>query len=91
MPTDQFDATTAAIAELDDKYIPWREILPQIRSLLHTYSHFKLKGIGFCFYIVPASGYFMKDVDESEIEQSMNDIPNPKLEVFAQNLITTQH
>ncbi|KAI0508734.1 hypothetical protein F5B22DRAFT_381800 [Xylaria bambusicola] len=90
VPNDQFAAATAAITELDDKYMQWREILPQLRSLLHTYPHFKLQGVGFCFYIMPASEYFVNDLDESMIERSLNNVPYPQLEVFAQSLITTQ-
>lgn len=67
--------------------------MPQSRSLIHTYPRYRstqedCEELG--FYIMPASEDFLRDLDESAIERSANNIPYPKLEVFAQNLVTTQ-
>lgn len=39
---------------------------------------------------MPASEYFVADLDETMIEHSRNNVPYPKLEDFAQSLVTTQ-
>lgn len=64
--------------------------MPQIRSLIHTYPRFKQKGVNFSIFIMPAFEYFIHDLDETMIERSQNDIPYPKLEHFAQSLVSTQ-
>ncbi|KAI1172927.1 hypothetical protein F4777DRAFT_484797 [Nemania sp. FL0916] len=87
---DQFTKASAIFASLGDEFEPGSRILPQLKSLIHTYPRFKQKGVNFSFYILPANEYFVSDLDESMIERSHNDIPYPKLEYFAQSLVSTQ-
>ncbi|KAI2601793.1 hypothetical protein GGR54DRAFT_626957 [Hypoxylon sp. NC1633] len=90
VPNDQFSDASAIFTRRCDTYEPGAKILPQIRSLLHTYPRFKQKGVNFSFYIMPAFEYFIHDLDETMIERSKNDVPYPKLEHFAQSLVSTQ-
>ncbi|KAK4507198.1 hypothetical protein PRZ48_000933 [Zasmidium cellare] len=67
--------------------------MPQLNSLIHTYSRYRCtqedrKTLG--FYIMPSSEDFLEDLDDNAIERSANNIPYPKLIVFAQNLVSTQ-
>lgn len=42
------------------------------------------------FFITPSSEEFLEELDESVVERSASGIPYPKLEVFVQNLLSTQ-
>jgi hypothetical protein len=66
-----------------------KPVMPQPRSLIHTYPLFKQKGLGFTFFLVPASEPHVS-CDPAECERSHNGIPYPKLEHFAQSLLDTQ-
>ncbi|KAI1877729.1 hypothetical protein JX265_003737 [Neoarthrinium moseri] len=90
VPTDKFSEAIAVFARLHDEYEPADKILPQLRSLLHTYPRLKSKGIDMAFYIMPASEHFTEDFDETMMERSRNHIPYPKLEYFAQSLVRNQ-
>ncbi|KAI1875052.1 uncharacterized protein JN550_002481 [Neoarthrinium moseri] len=90
VPTDKFSEAIAVFARLHDEYEPADKILPQLRSLLHTYPRLKPKGIDMAFYIMPASEHFTEDFDETMMERSRNHIPYPKLEYFAQSLVRNQ-
>lgn len=76
--------------ELSDRFEPGSRILPQLKSLLHTYPHFKQKGVRFSFYIMPASEYFVTELDKTMIEHGRNKVPYASLEAFAQSLVDTQ-
>jgi hypothetical protein len=90
VPNDCFSKASALFNGLKDIYEPAPKILPQIKSLLHTYPRFKPIGIRMCFYIMPASEYFAEDLKEDMTERSRNQLPYPKLKCFAQALLTTQ-
>ncbi|KAI1843841.1 hypothetical protein JX266_009897 [Neoarthrinium moseri] len=90
VPTDKFSEAIAVFVRLHDEYEPADKILPQLRSLLHTYPRLKSKGIDMAFYIMPASEHFTEDFDETMMERSRNHIPYPKLEYFAQSLVRNQ-
>ncbi|KAI1258929.1 hypothetical protein F5Y18DRAFT_323786 [Xylariaceae sp. FL1019] len=84
-------ARAAALFATSQDYEPGDKILPQIKSLLDTYPLFKLKGVNFRIYIMPAFEYFLSDLDESMIEFSRNhNVPYPKLQPYAQSLVSTQ-
>jgi hypothetical protein len=90
VPNDNFTGASTLFASHKD-FEPAGRILPQLYSLLHTYPRFKQKGVNFRFYILPASEYFISDLSESMLEFSINNkVPYPKLEPFAQSLVSTQ-
>lgn len=91
MPTDSFEKATALFtsAPLNARYEPWINVMPQPRSLIHTYPHFTLKDVNFFFFIMPAFEYRI-DCDPEKCERSHMGVPYPKLEHFAQSLLDTQ-
>lgn len=68
--------------------------MPQLASLLHTWPHFQPiqsnEGINMTFWIMPAFEWFPGGLEESMIERSRSNLPFPRVEYFAQSLITTQ-
>ncbi|KAI0004404.1 hypothetical protein F4779DRAFT_74419 [Xylariaceae sp. FL0662B] len=91
VPDHCFDKVLAMLNSepLNNVYEPWIKILPQVRSLLHTYPRYTLKGVDFSFFIIPAFEYCMQ-WGPSDLERSKLNIPFPKLELFAQSLLDTQ-
>jgi len=93
VPDSGFLAATQLIDSMPEKFERVDPPMPQLRSLLHTYPRYRstqedCKTLG--FYIMPLSEDFLGDLDNSAIERSANNIPYPKLEVFAQNLLSIQ-
>lgn len=91
VPDAKFDEAAKLFDRLEDVYEHGDQILPQLKSLMHTYPRFRPRDrsdIG--FYIVPASEYFLIGLDESMLERSKNGIPYPRLESLAQSLVSTQ-
>ena len=93
MPDSGFSAATQVIDSLPEKFERVDPPMPQFSSLIHTYPRYRStqedwKTLG--FYIMPLSEDFLRDLDDNAIERSANNIPYPKLEVFAQNLVSTQ-
>ncbi len=60
------------------------------KSLIHTCPLFKLQGVVFSFFIVPAFEPYV-DCDPSKCERSPSGIPYPKLDHLAQSLLDTQN
>ncbi|KAI0888618.1 uncharacterized protein GGS22DRAFT_61133 [Annulohypoxylon maeteangense] len=91
VPTDSFERASAMfiVTPLSETYEPWVKIQPQVGSLKHTYPQFRLKGVNFSFFIIPAFEYFIR-CEPSNFEKSEREIPFPKLECFAQSLLDTQ-
>ncbi|KAI1389322.1 uncharacterized protein F4822DRAFT_196893 [Hypoxylon trugodes] len=91
VPNEDFKKASAMFTSnpLSDIYEPWTKILPQVRSLIHTYPRFTLKGVNFFFFIVPAFEYNIK-WESSDLEKSQLGIPFPKLELLARSLLDTQ-
>ncbi len=92
MPTNRFDEVAGMFSRepLSRIYDPSIQILPTVRSLLHTYPLLKMKDVRFSFFIVPSSEYFVKDLDPTRFERSQLNIPYPKLDYFAQGLMDSQ-
>ncbi|KAI5920848.1 hypothetical protein F4810DRAFT_680708 [Camillea tinctor] len=88
---DHFDKASAMFQSkpLNEVYEPWVKIQPQIRTLMHTYPRYTLKGVNFFFFLVPAFEYCMQ-WGTSDLERSQQNIPYPKLQLFAQSLLDTQ-
>ncbi|KAH9885031.1 hypothetical protein F4778DRAFT_761696 [Xylariomycetidae sp. FL2044] len=93
VPDASFPDATAAFTSLGDKYEPAPGICPQLKSARNTYPRFKLKGVAFTFFVIPASEHFLGGLDATMIEHSSNNnnIPYPKLDVIAQSLVLNQH
>ncbi|XXH02714.1 hypothetical protein Hte_009099 [Hypoxylon texense] len=89
VPNDQFLDASAIFTRLSDTYEPGPKILPQIESLLHTYPRLKQESLDFSFYIMPTPEYFVTDFDETMIGHSTNAVSYPKLDDFAQSLVST--
>lgn len=90
VPTDMFE-TAAAILKtepFDKVYELYKNIEPQLYSLLHTFPRFKLRGYTLWFDIIPSQDCYL-DCEPSNFEWSKNGIPYPKLDVFAQSLLRT--
>ena len=79
-----FDADT-------DTYKRGKTSMLQIKSLIHTYPHFKQIGVNFFFRLIPHFEYNVNDFTTDMIEHSRNGIPYLKLHTFAQSLVSTQH
>ena len=93
MPDSGFPAATQLIDSQPEKFERVDPPMPQLSSLIHTYPRYRstqedCNELG--FYIMPSSEDFLGDLDDSLIERSENNIPYPKLEVFAQNLVSVQ-
>lgn len=93
MPDSGFPAATQLIDSRPEKFERVDPPMPQFSSLIHTYPRYRStqedrKTLG--FYIMPSSEDFLRDLDDNAIERSANNIPYPKLEVFAQNLLSIQ-
>lgn len=93
MPDSGFPAATQLIDSLPEMFERVDPPLPHFSSLIHTYPRYRCtqedrKTLG--FYIMPSSEEFLGDLDDNAIERSANNIPYPKLEVFAQNLVSIQ-
>ncbi|KAK3297137.1 uncharacterized protein B0H64DRAFT_473287 [Chaetomium fimeti] len=73
-----------------DEYEAVKPIMPQAKSLIHTYPLYKLKHAAFTFSLVPASEPCI-DCDPAKCERSHSGIPYPKLEDLAQSLLDTQN
>ncbi|RWA11043.1 hypothetical protein EKO27_g4051 [Xylaria grammica] len=80
--------TTAPHCEI---YEDADQIVPTVRSLLHTYPRLRRKDVKFSFFIIPSWEFFMKDFGPSRFEYSSSHIPYPMLDFFAQGLLDTQH
>ncbi|KAI0530285.1 hypothetical protein GGR58DRAFT_508614 [Xylaria digitata] len=93
VPSDQFEYVTSLFTTEPrcDTYEPADQIMPTVRSLLHTYPHLKRKDIKFSFFILPSWELFIEEFDSSKFEYSSLHIPYPKLDFFAQGLLDTQH
>jgi len=93
VPDSGFSAATQVIDSLPEKFERVDPPMPQFSSLIHTYPRYRCtqddcKTLG--FYIMPSSEDFLGDLDDNVIERSANNVPYPKLEVFAQNLVSIQ-
>ncbi|KAF2166305.1 hypothetical protein M409DRAFT_23497 [Zasmidium cellare ATCC 36951] len=93
VPDSGFPAATQLIDSKPEKFERVEPPMPQLRSLIHTYPRYRCtqedrKTLG--FYIMPSSEDFLRDLGDDAIEWSANNIPYPKLEVFAQNLVSIQ-
>ncbi|KAK4974834.1 hypothetical protein LTR66_006659 [Elasticomyces elasticus] len=93
VPDSGFPAATQLIDSRPEKFERVDPPMPQLRSLIHAYPRYRstqedCKTLG--FYIMPSSEDFLGDLDDNTIERSANNIPYPKLEVFAQNLVSIQ-
>ncbi|KAK6434463.1 hypothetical protein LTR95_009352 [Oleoguttula sp. CCFEE 5521] len=93
VPNSDFAAATQLIDSMSEKFERVDPPMPQLRSLIHIYSRYRSiqedsRELGFS--IMPSSEDFLGDLNDSLIERSPNDIPYPKLEVFAQNLVSIQ-
>jgi hypothetical protein len=58
----------------------------QIGSLLHIFPRFKISGKSLCFVIVPSENVHL-DGNALKTERSLNALPYPTLETFAQSLL----
>ncbi|GAW19661.1 hypothetical protein ANO14919_091500 [Xylariales sp. No.14919] len=67
------------------------QIMPTVRSLLHTYPRLRRKDVKFSFFILPSWEFFMEDFGPRNLEYSSSHIPYPRLDFFAQGLLDTQH
>ncbi|KAF2152130.1 hypothetical protein K461DRAFT_294969 [Myriangium duriaei CBS 260.36] len=90
VPNDCFEEATSIISEAKDLYKTGMQVLPQVKTLIHTYPRFKQIGVDFNFYIVPSFEYFMDDFNEDMFEYSNNGVPYPELKHYAQSLMSTQ-
>ncbi|KAK3988040.1 hypothetical protein QBC44DRAFT_269911 [Cladorrhinum sp. PSN332] len=91
VPTDSFDKaiTLLTSAPLNEKYEVWHRIMPEPKTLVHTYPRFTLKGVNFFFLIVPSFECLLSPSPD-QCERSPSGIPYPKLELFAQSLLDLQ-
>lgn len=93
MPNSGFPAATQLIDSRPKKFERVDPLMPLFGSLIHTYPRYRStqedwKILG--FYIMPSSEDFLRSLDDNAIERSANNIPYPKLEVYAQNLVSIQ-
>lgn len=95
VPDSRFVEATRLFDQLSDTCQRGEQVLPPLRSLLHTYPRFRPKEDNntkttMGFYIMPASEDSFIEIKESMIERSKHNVPYPKLEGFAQSLVVTQ-
>lgn len=93
MADSEFEAATRLIDSEPEKYERVDPPMPLFSSLEHTYPRYRptqaeSKTLG--FYLMPSSEDFLGDLKDDMIERSANNIPYPKLDVFAQNLVSIQ-
>ncbi len=88
MPDELFEEAKTLFAQHPD-YTMLKSVMPEPRSLIHTYPFFKLQGTVFTFFIVPAHESSI-DCSPNKCERSHSGISYPKLEHFAQGLLDAQ-
>lgn len=93
VPDSEFPAAAQLIDGMPEKFERVDSPMPEFSSLIHTYPRYRStredwKTLG--FHIMPSFEDFLGDLDHNAIERSPNNIPYPKLEVFAQNLVSIQ-
>lgn len=88
MPSEKLDAAAALFR---GNYEPWPPSYGSefwLRSLLHTFPRFKLKGFRFFFHLIPSDDQHLVCEPEN-IELSGNNLPYPTLPVLAQSFVDT--
>lgn len=99
VPTEQLGAAADifSASPASAKYLPWRGRFPNLegrvgRSLSHTFPRFRLNHDGpvFGFQLVPSSDWRLDCVPENFEYSAQNELPYPKLHLFAQALLERQ-
>lgn len=93
VPDSGFPTALQLIDSMQGEYERVESPMPNFCSLVHTYPRFRSTAedcTHLSFTILPSSEDFLGPFDDTLIERSPNNIPYPKLEVYAQNLVSIQ-
>ncbi|KKZ61864.1 hypothetical protein EMCG_03653 [[Emmonsia] crescens] len=88
VPSEDYSAAVALLDASSETCYRQPPISPQVSSLVHRYARYKLQDGSLCvfFVLAPSPGCHITCVPEN-LERSRNNLPYPKLHVFAQSLI----